>query len=188
MRDEYYDTYCDEEHGEERVAVDGQLYRVRHTKVGARETNRFTATGSGSTSWTPIDEAGNPVPIKRWHDSRYVEGQISFLLENFECVRLLGQMRREAYPGSALDSLGEHLKELHSDLDVLDRMWRDGDLDWLDVTIEERLAVLEKEDGLKNGALRRGRRTLSERYQDLREGIAELSPVMESYNIMVPLD
>ena len=186
MKKEYYDTYYDEEHGEERVVVDGQLYRVRDTKVGAPETNRFTATGSGSTSWTPIDEAGNPVPAKRWKDPGYVEGQISFLRENFECVRLLDEIGREAYPGAALKDFREHLKELHPDLAALDRMWREGDLDRLDAPIEGRLAALEKEDGLETGALRRGRRALPKRYEDLKKRITELSPVMRRYELMVP--
>lgn len=187
MREEYYDTYYDEEHGEERVVVDGQLYRVRHTKVGAPETDRFTATGSGSTSWTPIDEAGNKVRVKRrWNDPRYVEGRISFLRENFGCVGLLEEMGREAYPGAALDVLRNHLRDLHEDLAALDRLWREGELERLDRPLEERLARLEESRGLTAGDLRKGRRSLDERYLDLRRTIVDLSSVMERYGIEVP--
>ena len=187
MRDEYYDTYYDEEHGEERVVVDGQLYQVRHTKVGAPETNRFTATGSGSTSWIPIDEAGNPMAVKRWHDPRYVETTISFLQENFVLsVSMVRKYGDDEYPGEALVKLREHLKELHPDLQKLDEMYQEGELDRLEKPLEQRLIDIEERHGLEEGAMRRDRLTLPEQYEDLKRQMKMMRPVMESYDIEVP--
>ena len=191
MIDAYYEflerAYYDEEHGEERVVVDGQLYRVTRTKIGAPESNRFTASGSGTTSLTPINETGEPVSAKRWQDARYVENKISVLRENFDCVRLLEEYGREAYPGPALTEFRDHLGSFHEDLEVLEGLYREGDLDRLDTPIDERLAGLEKDEGLDDGALRLGRRTLGERYEDLDRQIAELSPVMERYGFVLPV-
>lgn len=172
---------------EERVVIDGQLYLKTHVKTGAPESNRFTASGSGSTTLMPIDEDGNPVSVKGWDDPDYVEAEISFLRENFECVRLLEEDGRAAYPGGALDDLREHLEDLHGDLEVLDRMLRDGDLGRLDARIEGRLARIERERGREEGSLRRGRKTLDEAYGDLKRRIAELAPTMERHSIEVPL-
>ena len=48
----------------------------------------------------PRDADGNPVAVKRWDDPDYVEAEISFLRENFECVKLLEEDGRDAYPGT----------------------------------------------------------------------------------------
>ena len=182
-------SYYDEVHGEERIVLDDppQLYRVTRTKVGIPETNRFTATGSGSTSWIPIDEAGNPVTVKRWHDPRYVETTISFLQENFVLsASMIRKYRDEAYPGAALAELREHLKELHPDLQKIDEMYQEGELDRLEKPLEQRLIDIEERHGLGEGAMRRDRLTLPKQYEDLKRQMRAMRPVMESYNIEVP--
>lgn len=179
-------AYYDKEHGEERVVAGGQLYRVTRTKVGRPETNRFTATGSGTVSLTPINEAGEPVDVRDWENPEFVEGRISLLRENFECVRMLGEIGREAYPGEALGEFRELLGGLHEDLQVIEGLWRTGKLDRLDAILARRLLESEVREGLAEGQLRRGRRTLSERYEDLVRRILDLAPVMEQWDIEVP--
>lgn len=124
----HYDTYYDEKHGEERVVIDSQLYRVVHTKVGAPESNRFTGSGSEITSWTSIDEAGNPVSAKNWHDPGWwIEGEVRALHDNF--VWGVGRLRRRgrrAYPGAELDRFRERLTDLNEDLETLEALRRAG--------------------------------------------------------------
>lgn len=178
-----------EEHRLQR-ASNGQLYRVIRQTGGdpCGAADRFTSTGAGSTVMIPVDEEGEPVAVDEWEDPASVESRISYLRENFECVGFLARRGREAraYPGAQLDDLREHLISLHGDLEVLDRMRRDGELDRLDAEIVGRLASLERDDGLEDGELRRGRRSLPERHEDLLRRIGELAPVMERWGIPVP--
>lgn len=115
-------AYYDEEHGEERVVVDGQLHRVTRTRVGIPETNRFTATGSGTVSLTPIREDGESADVKEWDDPGFVEGRISLLRENFECVGLLRENGEAAYPGTRLEALRALLEGFKEDLETLEGM------------------------------------------------------------------
>ena len=115
---------------------------------------------------------------------------------NEEWVVIGGQLYRKTYwkvgapESNRFTSSGSglrgHLKHLHGDFPVLEEMGAGGELARLDAPIVERLAGLERERGLVEGSLRRGRRSLPEGYLDLKRRVGELAPTLERYGIEVP--